>query len=241
MGQFSVTVPAGASPGDQMTVDLGGQQMSVTVPAGAAPGSSFLVEGPAEPAPVVVAAQPVLAQPVAAQPMAPAVTTVVMAPQHMAPPLQPYEGLKCVATTHLVLECIECVISGICAFIWLMWVAFQSDSFEDSQEAKVHLLIGPWHLIAIGATIAAGGIGCNCVYHDAAGGAQKYATVSGIAAAILVLRIGALASMFEEDHFGNGFIVIWLLWSLALGIFRCIGLLMGCTWSPPQGNAATAP
>ena len=101
--------------------------------------------------------------------MAPAVTTVVMAPQHMAP-LQPYEGLKCVATTHLVLECIECVISGICAFIWLMWVAFQEDSFEGSQEAKVHLLIGPWHLIAIGATIAAGGIGCNCVYHDAAPG-----------------------------------------------------------------------
>ena len=239
MGQFSVTVPAGASPGDQMAVDLGGQQMSVTVPAGAAPGSSFLVEGPAEPAPVVVAAQPVLAaQPMAAQPM---VTTVVMAPQHMAPPQQ-YEGLKCVATTHLVLECIECVISGICAFIWLMWVAFQEDSFEGSQEAKVHLLIGPWHLVAIGATIAAGGIGCNCVYHDAAGGAQKYATVSGIAAAILVLRIGALASMFDEEaHFGNGLVVMWLLWSLAVGIFRCIGLLMGCTWTPPQGHAATAP
>ena len=57
-----------------------------------------------------------------------------------------------------------------------------------------------------------------------------------------VLRIGALAPMFDEEaHFGNGLVVMWLLWSLAVGLFRCIGLLMGCTWTPPQGNAATAP
>lgn len=60
---MTIQCPPNAVAGQQIVVDVGGQQMQVAVPAGVVPGQTFQIQVPAQQQPEVV----VMAQPVGAQ------------------------------------------------------------------------------------------------------------------------------------------------------------------------------